>query len=36
MILEASQAGSRDGAKFQQKFMRAPKIILLRELCTGD
>jgi len=29
MILEASQAGSRDGAKFQQKFMRTPKIILL-------
>ncbi len=24
MLEEASQAGSRDGAKFQQKFMRAP------------
>ena len=29
MILEASQAGSRERAKFQQKFMRTPKIILL-------
>ena len=33
MILEASQAGSRDGANFQQEIMRAPKIILLR---SGD
>jgi len=24
-ILETSQAGSRERAKFQQKFMRAPK-----------
>jgi hypothetical protein len=32
MILEASQPGRRDGAKFQQKFMRTLKIILSREL----
>jgi len=30
--LEASQAGSRDGAKFQQKFMRTPKIMLLQNI----
>jgi hypothetical protein len=28
MILEASQAGSRERANFQQKIMRTPKIIL--------
>ena len=29
MILEASQAGSRERANFQQEIMRTPKIILL-------
>ncbi len=28
MILEASQAGSRERANFQQEIMRTPKIIL--------
>lgn len=35
MILEASQAGSRDGAKFQQKFMRTPKIMLAGDYELG-
>ena len=28
VILEASQAGSRERAKFQQKFMRTLKLLL--------
>jgi len=36
MILEASQAGSRERAKFQQKFMRTSKIILLGRVFKMD
>ena len=32
MILEASQAGSRERANFQQEIMRTPKIILLQQI----